>query len=462
VNASSRSRRHRAPGSGRPGDLARRWLLSARSAIVLLLAAATVGVLSVNSCAPLLRAASRTPTASPTGGTAPYAFGTLLSTQEHATEESRAGVRVAMMELSWRDLEPQPGQLDESYVAYARSQLATFLAAGRRVTLGLGLSDPPPWAFEVPNSRLIDQHGRRSQQLNLIFNQVLRQRAVEYLTRVAAVLPPQSFWAVRIDSGSTAEMVYPGSGSYWAFDADAQNGADMPPSMARNPLPGWKPGTRFLGRQVVSTGQVRRWADWYVHALDDVAAWQMATLSQLGFRGWYQVLTPGSGVRPDAYGRAVAQYLPDGLTGVGAVWQEFYAALPRNGHVVAYVTSMADESGNDDLCQPGDTLVPLGDPLADSWSATRWISRIADEYRLPKNGENAGWNLPSSLNAHYRDTGASGMMEAAVHQMVACGFQGMYWAHDVQLWDGISSFQRYAALVQQAEGGAVGLPPMPG
>ena len=404
---------------------------------------------------PLLAAPpAQAPLSAPRSG--PYWMGTLVSTTDHASAESQSGVRVAMMELSWRQYEPRRGHVDRAYAAQLRSQLDTFLAAGRRVTLGLGLTDPPGWVYDIPDSRLVDQHGERSKELNFIFNQSVREAADEYLVRLAEDLPLQQVWAVRINSGSQVEMIYPGHGSYWAFDANAQNGRDRPPSMPANPLPGWKPGDRS-----VAVSEVRRWADWYVGALDDVADWQVSQLSGLGFKGWYQILTPGSGVRPDDYNRAVADHLPDGLTGIGAVWSVFYAQLRRNGHIVAYVTSMADRSGGDDVCQPDDRRVAVDDPAADRWSSTRWISRLADEYGLPKNGENPGWNFPATLNAHYQDPSPAGMMQAAFRQMISCGFQGMYWAHDEQLWNGTSSFARYAALVEGTNHGSSVVPPWP-
>jgi len=430
--------------------------------VVLTAAAAIARDDAPTAAAPLVRSgggsvAEAPAAAMPAAVTGPRWFGTLLSRQDHATAEKKGGVRVAMTELSWREYEPRRGVFDAGYAAYVRSELATFRAAGRRVTLGLGLSDPPSWVFGIANSRFVDEHGNRSHEVNLVFNQLVRQAAEQYLARVARDLHMRDVWAVRLTSGGGIEMLYPGD-SYWAFDANAQNGPHLPPSMPRNPLRGWRPGNRS-----VTTVQVQSWADWYVRALDDVAAWQMRTIDKLGFRGWYQVLTPGSGVRPDGYRSDVAAYLPDGLTGAGAVWSVFYAHLPNRGRVMAYITSMADGSGGDDTCQPADRSLRLTDRRADSWSATRWISRIADQYGLAKSGENPGWNFPPSLNGHYKDPGPSGMMHSAVRQMVLCGFQGMYWAHDQQLWDGTSSFARYSALIKRTnKDDTNALPRLPG
>jgi hypothetical protein len=211
----------------------------------------------------------------------------------------------------------------------------------------------------------------------------------------------------------------------------------------------------------VSTSQVQRWADWYVHGLDDVVAWQMRFINSLGFAGYYQLLTPGSGTKPERYASDVANYLPDGVTGVGAVWHKFYADLPDRRRVVAYVSSMANETSGDQSCAAGDGTVPLTGRAVNGWQAARWIARIAKEYHLPASGENPGYNYPSRLNGHYRDTSSSGMMAASIRQMSSCGFQGMYWAHDQRLWDGTVSFSRYAGWISATNGSVSPAPPMP-
>jgi hypothetical protein len=43
--------------------------------------------------------------------------------------------------------------------------------------------------------------------------------------------------------------------------------------------------------------------------------------------------------------------------------------------VIAYISSVADNSGGNDTCQASDTSLALGNAAMDSWSATRWITR---------------------------------------------------------------------------------------
>jgi hypothetical protein len=246
-------------------------------------------------------------------------------------------------------------------------------------------------------------------------------------------------WAVRLTSGGDDEMLYPPGGTFWAFENSALTGHDLPPTVARDPYPGWRPGDPGL-----SPAQIDRWVNWYVRGLDDVTAWQMHLLAGLGFSGYYQLVTPGSGTRPDVLSQVEHMNLPnDGTTGVGAVWDRYYSMLPDKTRVVAYVSSVGDESGRDDACQAGDDGVPLPSPEMDTWSATRWISRVAAANGLLVAGENAGYQMPSGLDSHYVDRSSTGMMADSIRQATSCHFQVFYWAHDVNLWDGTIPFSLY-------------------
>jgi len=214
--------------------------------------------------------------------------------------------------------------------------------------------------------------------------------------------------------------------------------------MARNPAPGWRPG-----RDGLTEAQVRRWADWYVGALNDAVNWQLAAYAKLGFHGTYLVLTPGVGVLPQDYDDAIRQKLPPGLLGTGSAWQVFYRRLPRRADVVAYVSSAADQSGDNDTCTPHDRDVPLGSPAVQGWSATRWISRLAAEYGFAVGGENPGWHQSHSLDRSYRDLSDDGMMAAALRQARACRFITFYWAHDDKLWDGTVPFATFAKQINR-------------
>jgi hypothetical protein len=365
-------------------------------------------------------------------------FGTLDTQVASISADKQAGSSVAMFELNWSSFEPQQGQFDASYIAGLESFLTSFRNAGMLVTLGLGLDEPPSWVFSLPDGNYVNESGAQASEADLVFSEPVRQAVTLYLQQVAAALPLSDFWAVRLTSGGDAEMLYPGGGSYWAFSQSALTGTNLPPTMTANPFPNWRPGQSGL-----TQAQVDQWVNWYVSGLDDVTNWQMSTLSGLGFTGYYQLVTPGSGTRPDVLAAEEQSNMPDGITGVGAVWNRYYAMLPDKSKVVAYVSSVADTSGDDDSCQASDESLSLTSAEMDSWSATRWISRIASANGLPVAGENPGYGMPASLNSHYQDTSSQGMMADAIRQATTCKFQVFYWAHDEDFTGGIIPLSLY-------------------
>jgi len=361
-----------------------------------------------------------------------YTFGTINTLSQHAAEEVAAGVDAAEIDVGWDLYEPQDGVFDSSYAASVAQRVRDLKAAGfTRIVLGMAFHYPPPWVFSYPDSRLVNQYGGTAGELNLIFNQTLREKAAAFIARLNRDVGLNSFSAIRITSGGGGEVMYPneradglhGNG-YWGYDANAQ---------AQSPFPGWRPGETTYNDEPFTTNQVEQWYGWYLGALLDEVNWQIQTYKNLGFRGELQVLTPGLGSRPDEYRAAIDGYLGgagDGNStmGRGAVWDRFYEGLIDKQGVVAYVSSLADGSGNNNLCQSSDSNVALSDPQVDGWSAARWISYNAKRNGLPVSGENAGGG------ASYGVT----MMQTAAKQVQACGMQGMFWARDSNLYDGIS------------------------
>jgi hypothetical protein len=368
-------------------------------------------------------------------------YGTLDTQASTAATEAKAGVTMAMLELNWASFEPASGQVSASYLASVKAELAAYQAAGMKVTLGLGMHFTPSWVFKLANATYTDQNGTVSSEADFIFSAAVRSAAATYMSLVNQNLPLKNFWAIRLTSGGDPEMLYPGGGTYWAFSNAALTGTGLPAGMTANPFPKWKPGTPGL-----TPAQIDQWVNWY--GLGNVTTWQMQTLGGLGFTGYYETVTPGSGTRPDGLAQTEAANLSnDGTTGVGAVWDRYYATLYKKTNVIAYISSVADLSGNDDLCAAGDDTMPLTSAAMDSWSATRWISRIAVADNLLTGGENPGYGIPASLNAHYTDTGSGGEMADALRQARTCHFTAFYWAHDVHLFDGISSLATYQAMI---------------
>lgn len=368
-------------------------------------------------------------------------IGTLQSMPRWSAEESRAGVSTAMVEFEWRLAEPERGRFDQRYLSDMASTVQELRRTGRTITLGLGLHSPPGWAYAMPNSRLVNQYGDTSEDLNLVFNQPLRDAAAEYVQAVDEHVDLRDVWAVRLTAGGNAELVYPSDGTYWAFDEGARTGHGLPPTLSPDPLPPWTGPTTTAPQP-----QVRAWADWYLGALVDVVEWQRRLLRSLGFTGFEQVLSPGVGVRPPDFERIVAGGLPRSLLGTGAAWDRIYAALRPSARLVAYSTSVADDSGGNDVCASGDATVPLDRAGAEEWSAIRWLRRIADEHGLLAGGENPGFGMPARLNAQYVDPGPQGMMQTAFRQAVDCRLQSFYWAHDHDLWNGTADGTAFLEL----------------
>ncbi len=371
----------------------------------------------------------------------PTLFGT-LDTQPAtvAAEAGSSDVSMAMLEYNWGSFEPSSGVFSSSYLATMKSELAAYKAAGMKVTLGLGLQNAPAWVLALADGSYVDQTGAHSTEANFVFSAAVRQAAAGYLKQIAAYIPLSNFYAIRLTSGGNGEMLYPGGGTYWAFDNAALTGNGLAAGMTRNPDPKWKPGTSGL-----SQAQISSWVNWYVGGLDNVTNWQMQTLAGLGFNGYYETVTPGSGTRPDGLAQTEQQNLSnDGTTGVGAVWNLYYSMLPTKTNVIAYISSVADNSGGNDDCQPADATTSLTSSTMDSWSATRWISAIAHHDGLAVGGENPGYGIPASIDSFYVNTSSNGMMARAISQSQSCGFQVFYWAHDIHLWDGTLPFSLYA------------------
>jgi len=416
-----------------------RAALRTRTAAAAATAATAAGLLAGLAGAPAAQAAAARPAA--TAAASPIRYGTLDSYPNHAAAEHAAGITAAMFEFNWSAFEPSPGVFDPSYLATMRRHLATYQAAGQQITVGLGLEDTPGWVKALPDASYVDEHGDTSAETDFVYSAAVRTAAAGYLTQIAKDFPLAGFSAIRLDSGGDPEMLYPGDhNGYWAFSHAALTGAGLPAGMTPNPDPAWRPGQAGLTK-----AQRDAWITWYIGGLDNLTGWEMTTLTSLGFTGSFETVTPGSGTRPDGLtaDENASFGNHDQTTEAGAVWDRYYAMLPSKSRVIAYISSVADNSGNDDTCTPADTTLPLTSPAMDNWSATRWITRIARANGLPAGGENAGYNLPASLNTHYLDTSAAGMMADALRQAQTCGFTAFYWAHDVHLWDGKLTLTQY-------------------
>lgn len=435
-------RRDLPPGRRRTGAGRRRLLLLLVLVVAVGAGVVTALVSAVNPSGPV------SPSATDRVG-APL-VGTLGTRPATAAQEAENGVDVGMVELRWADWETSPGVWDQAYQRQITDHIATLHGAGLKVTLGLGLHYTPSWIRDRP---FVDEHGTRSAQADLVFDARNRAAAEAFVGHAARVVDFSRLWAVRISSGSRSELLYPQGGTWWAFSPGALGTAARPPTVQANPFPDWRPGDR----DGLPEADRRRWYHWYLASLADTARWQMRLAQAHGFGGWFQILTPGSGVRPSAREELIEQGLPNGLGGEGADWPGLYelvAGFGPPGRVVAYVTSVGDDSGGNRGCGPGDRAVPLDADRTDSWSATRWISRIAAEHGFPVAGENPGYAASPEYQRQYRDDSADGLLAATFRLATQCSFQSVYWAHDDQLWDGTVDRARFFDLIRS-------LPPAP-
>lgn len=175
-----------------------------------------------------------------------------------------------------------------------------------RITVGL--DDPASWVYSLPDSMHVNQFRIVMPGPDMVFSQEVRQAAEGYIEPAL-----RKVWAIRLTSGGDDEMLYPAGGTFWSFENSALTGADPPPTMTPEPFPRWRPGNPGL-----SLSQIEHCVTWYVRGLDDVTAWQMRLLNGLGFTGYYQLVTPGDGTRPDVQEAVEQQNLPnDGTTDVG-------------------------------------------------------------------------------------------------------------------------------------------------
>jgi hypothetical protein len=188
-------------------------------------------------------------------------WGTLDTQTNTAATEGQNGI-MAMFEFNWASFEPAQGQFSASYLTTMRYELASYQAAGQQVTLGLGLENPPSWVFSLANSTYVDQNGDVSTEANFVFSAAVRTAAAQVTCPRSPRLPLSNFWAIRLTSGGDGEMLYPGGGTYWAFNKAALTGTGLPSGMTRNPDPTWKPGTAGLTRRRSPPGSTGTSAAW--------------------------------------------------------------------------------------------------------------------------------------------------------------------------------------------------------
>ncbi|MBA2677687.1 MAG: beta-galactosidase [Ktedonobacteraceae bacterium] len=395
-----------------------------------------------------------------------YVFGTLETDPAKASQECAAGVQVATQTVGWENYEPSDGVFNEAYMDDVKNRIKMDLTAGLKVVISPAIHYPPAWVMALPGAQYVNQYGIEAPissgigqgEPNFIFSQTVRSRAARFETRVMQQLANdpaiglKNIWAVRYVNGSSGETLYPSANdqkrhvnSYWAYDINAQGqGSDRPATIPANPFPGWKPGEKTYNGQPFSTLKVMQWYDWYFNAHTDFVNWHTSLYRDphgINYQGYLQLLMPGFGARAFEYNGSITHYLDgsqDRNTTVAraAIWYKLFPALSNRKGIVAYVSSMADGSGSpqENSCHDGDAAIDYStDPRVNNWSAVRYIAGLADKYSMPKNGENPGiGDMDPGTISSRRDLH---IMKVAAAQMQFCKFQGMFWAHDADLYN---------------------------
>lgn len=367
----------------------------------------------------------------------PRWFGTLMSNPANIARNVAAGVTHATVAVHWSKAEPRRGEFSAAYFAEVHALLGRFRAAGQRVVLDLGLHYPPPWVFEQPNSRFVNQYGDAfvpaqpgAEAVNAVFSRAMRAIEARYVRRVFRELGTE-FDAVRLGWCSYAEAHYPFANHggrtnlYWAFDDAAQGRTDdlaegMPPC----PVPGWTPGTASAGHR-----DARAFADWYLDSLARFIAWQVDVVRR-DYRGRLLLLFPAHGLRPGQLENAIradlagtsegetasARLVHGGPLARGYDFERWVAAI-RDPDVVLHTTNLGWR---------GDSAAPVDDESDDPahWSPVHYLSVLAERHRPPLSlsGENAGGD-------------DAGGMRLCFDRMDRYGLIGIFWAFDHRLHD---------------------------
>ncbi len=157
-------------------------------------------------------------------------YGTLQSEPARAQTNFDAGIRIAVLGVSWDRYEPQAGRFDEKYIADVLKKRDAFKAVGMMLMVDFGMQYPPAWVGELPHGRFVNQYGDPytdlgnpgSKVVNGVFNQTVRDHQAAYVKKVLSDLGDVDF--IRLGWGYYGEFGYPqpkfkdNENCYWAYD----------------------------------------------------------------------------------------------------------------------------------------------------------------------------------------------------------------------------------------------------
>jgi hypothetical protein len=378
----------------------------------------------------------------------PGLYGSLEMAPRHFVICRQAGLKVAVVAVSWERFEPAPGAFDDKYIETLASEKEQLRKLGYQLQLDLGVQYPPGWLGERPAGRYTNQFGDSfvstqpgANLPNVVFNAGIRQRLADYLGEIFEKLGAD--WDfVRLGCARYGELNYPQTkykghdNCYWAFDDLAQGRTPgLPEGIPPCPVPGWLPGTPSANHAAA-----RKFIEWYLDALENYQNWQIATV-----RRWYAgdicMLYGSWSVRPGWLDNAVDGDLGGGTPCErnGEIQQGFDWARMIGGitdpRVIVYCTWIDGTIGNRDIADDNSP-----DPAR--WSPVHWQASLAraNPRHLRVWGENTGQNNLAAMRLTFERIQRFNLM-------------GVMWAFDRELFAdpnpaGYATFSDYSKLIR--------------
>jgi len=375
-------------------------------------------------------------------------YGVLEQTPDHAAGERAIGLRVAVIPVIWERFEPRRGVFDPAYIRELNQKKESLRKLGYQLQLDPGVQYPPAWIFSLPDARYRNQFGELfktdepgASLPNVVFNAEIRKEIGRYFSELFMQLGTDWDY-VRLGCGKFGELNYPASKSgpnsncYWAFDDLAQGKkTGLPDGISSCPVTGWIPGISSPEHE-----SARKFIEWYLDALKNYQAWQIATVRR-DYAGDICLLYGSWGVRPGWIASAVKKDLA-GFTGPeknGEIQQGFDWARMigdiKDSKVIVYCTWVDGTLSNRDLADD-----ESADPAR--WSPVHWQASLAQAHPLKLRiwGENTGSNDRKA-------------MQLAFERMKRFGLMGLLWAFERDLFAtpnsrGFATFDDYAEMIR--------------
>jgi hypothetical protein len=292
-------------------------------------------------------------------------LGILDFSGRYLAAERAAGVRVATIQVGWREVEPTPGTVDRAYLGSINALIREAASGGLLVVIDPGVQYPPAWVFGLGGgTRFVDQYGDAftgpaasgDDVANAVTDPLVRSALGHYLTVLAAGLDLRDVAAVRQGGGPLGELGYPDAdyaghtNCFWAYDTS---------SRAASAALDYVPGT---GTPAEAEAFLHR----YNADLISYADWMNARYRSDFHRVTLLVL-PGWGERPGvaALDEAHLLTLDYAEFNQGLDWPGLLASIPDRSDSIAYTTyldapSLGSSARTED---PASYLASLAGPL---------------------------------------------------------------------------------------------------